>query len=223
MSMGYHVRVKICGVTSPEDAFVAADAGADAVGLNFYPKSPRYIADPLANAVLDALPPFVEPVGVFAGERPASILEQLVRLKRVRIVQSHGDLPEPAQFAPHPLILAVQVSDEGSLAKLTDYLTFCRGTKQLPAALLVDARVPGLYGGTGRKAPWDLLAGFRPGIPMILAGGLTPENVAEAIRVVRPFAVDVASGVESSPARKDPARVRQFIRNAREAARKLPD
>jgi phosphoribosylanthranilate isomerase len=104
------------------------------------------------------------------------------------------------------------------LQAITRYLDVCRLRGALPSAVLVDASVPGQYGGTGRQAPWHLLATFRPGVPLILAGGLTPDNVAEAVRLVRPYAVDVASGVESAPGHKDPDKVRRFIDKAREAA-----
>jgi phosphoribosylanthranilate isomerase len=221
--MGYFVRVKICGVTSPEDARAAALAGADAVGLNFYPKSPRYVERQVATSILRSLPPFVEAVGVFAGEGPEGMVGHLRALSRVTTIQAHGGWTLPEAVAPYPLILAAAVEDGDSLAQLTSYLTRCRSTGHSPAAVLVDARVAGLYGGTGRKAPWHLLADFRPGVPLILAGGLTPENVAEAICVVRPYGVDVASGVEGSPGAKDPERMRRFVENARAAAHALSD
>ena len=107
------------------------------------------------------------------------------------------------------------------LQGIARYLDRCRSLELLPAAVLVDAHVSGQYGGTGQTLPWDLLADFRPGVPLILAGGLTPENVAEAVRLVRPYAVDVASGVELSPGRKDAEKMRRFIGSAREAAAKL--
>ena len=109
------------------------------------------------------------------------------------------------------------VRDAGDLENLSAYLERCRARQQLPSAVLVDAHVAGQFGGTGQTAPWDLLADFQPGVPVILAGGLTPDNVATAIRRVRPYAVDVASGVESTPGRKDPEKVRRFIEAARGA------
>src|SRR5205814_10530314 len=104
-----------------------------------------------------------------------------------------------------------------SLNDISRYLDVCRNTNRLPAAILLDAHVPGQYGGTGQKAPWHLLADFKPGVPVLLAGGLTPDNVAEAVRVVRPYAVDVASGVEARPGHKDEDKMRRFIANARGA------
>jgi phosphoribosylanthranilate isomerase len=216
--MGYHVRVKICGVTSPEDALACVAAGADAVGLNFYPKSPRYIDEATFAAIVRSLPPFVEAVGVFADETPERMVEHMRRRSRVYAIQSHGTRPEPADVYPFPLVVAVQVAGADDLAGLADYLARCRSAGQSPAAVLIDARAPGLHGGTGRTAPWHLLTDFRPGVPLILAGGLTPDNVAEAVRAVRPYAVDVASGVESAPGRKDADKVRRFIDNARSAA-----
>jgi phosphoribosylanthranilate isomerase len=216
--MGYHVRVKICGVTTPIDARLAVAAGADAIGLNFYAKSPRYVDDATAAVILQAFSPFVEAVGVFADEASARMVERMQRLPRGGIIQAHGVWPEPKDIHPYSLILAVAVSDAAGLGQISEYLERCRSSAQVPAAVLVDARVPGLFGGTGKTAPWDLLADFCLGVPLILAGGLTPENVAEAVRTVRPYAVDVASGVEVSPGRKDPERVRRFIDNARAAA-----
>jgi phosphoribosylanthranilate isomerase len=221
--MGYHVRVKICGVTRPEDAVAAALAGADAIGLNFYPKSPRFVDDARASAILDVLPPFVEAIGVFAGESPPAILPCVQRLPRIRAVQLHGTRLEPGRVLPCLVIIAVQVGGVDSLGEVQAYLAKCQSAGQRPAAVLVDGNVPGHFGGTGQTAPWRLAAEFRPGVPLILAGGLTPENVADAIRTVRPYAVDVASGVESAPGRKDIDQIRRFIANARSAAAGLPD
>ncbi len=209
------VRVKICGVTTPADACLAAQLGADAVGLNFYAPSPRCLDDARAAAILRELPVFVETVGVFVEESAAAMIERARRLGRLHALQLHGAHAESMDTTPYPLIVAAPVKDAASLATLTHYLDRCRAAGQMPAALLVDAHVPGLHGGTGQTAPWDLLADFRPGVPLILAGGLTPDNVAEAIRRVRPYAVDVASGVESSPGCKDAEKMRRFIENAK--------
>jgi len=221
--MGYNIRVKICGVTTPEDARVAVAAGADAIGVNFYPKSPRYVTAVVVNEILNALSPFVEAVGVFAAESPQRMVQQALAHPRLRSIQCHGSWPPPADVHPYGLILAAAIEDAESVTAVSSYLERCRLSGQLPIALLADARVTGLYGGTGQTAPWGLLAKVSIAVPLILAGGLTPENVAEAIRIVRPYAVDVASGIETAPGKKDPHRLRRFIENARKAAVQLPD
>lgn len=211
------LRIKICGVTCGADAAEAARLGADAVGLNFYAKSPRHVDPAAVPAILRALSPFVEPIGVFANEPMTKACELLHKVGMIRVVQWHGDRHEPCDPFPFRLISAFQVRDERSLEEIAGHLDTCRGLGKLPTAILVDAQAPGQYGGTGRTAPWELLANFKPGLPMILAGGLTPDNVAEAIRIVRPYAVDVASGIESSPGKKDHDKMRRFIENARQA------
>jgi phosphoribosylanthranilate isomerase len=213
-----HLRVKICGVTSVDDARTAALLGADAVGLNFHPGSPRCVDDATAAAVLRALPPFVEAVAVYVERPLAAVQEHLRALGRVHTIQMHGQQREVADCYPYHFVPAFPVRDEASLRAITGYLDACRGLGWLPAAVLVDGHSPEQHGGTGRAAPWELLASFQPGVPLILAGGLTPDNVAEAVRVVRPYGVDVASGVESAPGKKGPDKVRRFIENARAAA-----
>jgi phosphoribosylanthranilate isomerase len=216
--MAYHLRVKICGVTNEADARHAALCGADAVGLNFYPGSPRHIDAATAGFILRELPPFVEAVGLFVNQPLRHVFEFLHPLGHIRTIQWYGDQHELSECFPYHLIAAFPVRDADSLLAITRYLDTCRGLDHLPAAVLVDAHVPGQHGGTGQKAPWELLASFQPGVPVILAGGLTPENVAEAVRLVRPYAVDVASGVERGPGHKDPDKVRRFIDRAKEAA-----
>jgi phosphoribosylanthranilate isomerase len=216
------IRVKICGITNPDDALDAAEAGADAVGLNFHPGSPRSVSPEMAATVCRQLPPFVEAVGVVVNQPLAKVIALVRPLARVHTIQWHGDdhsdLDDPA---PYGLIPAFAVSDRDGIQRVRQYLDLCRSRDRLPAAILVDGHAVGQYGGTGRSAPWELLAGFRPDVPLILAGGLTADNVAEAIRVVRPYAVDVATGVESSPGRKDRDKVRRFIDNAREAFERM--
>jgi phosphoribosylanthranilate isomerase len=209
------VRVKICGVTTPEDTVLASDLGADAVGINFHPASPRYVDRPRAEAILRVMPPFIEAVGVFVERAFADILPQIDPLKRIHLVQWHGAEPECVPRGAVGFIPAFAIAGEETLQRITAYLDRCRAEDCLPGAILVDAHVPGMHGGTGRQAPWRLLADFKPGVPLILAGGLTPENVAEAIDAVRPYAVDVASGVESRPGHKDREKMEQFIRRAR--------
>jgi phosphoribosylanthranilate isomerase len=210
------VRIKICGITDEEDGRQAGLLGADAIGLNFYPRSPRYVSEEKAARIIQRLPPLVEPVGLFVNEPLVEIVEQVRRMGVIRTIQWHGDNHELPPTLYH-FIPAFQVHDAGGLAAVKRYLQNCRAAGRLPAALLIDGHVPGEYGGTGRTAPWKLLADFHPEVPVILAGGLTPDNVAEAIRLVGPYGVDVASGVESNPGKKDLEKVRRFIDCARNA------
>ncbi len=211
------VRVKICGITSAEDARTAALLGADALGLNFYSGSPRYIAPHVARDILRELPPFVEPVALYVNEPLRVVFASLNDLPRVRTFQWHGSKPELCDAYPFQMIVAAAVRDRGSLTEIDRYLSLAKSLGKMPSAVLVDAHVPGMHGGTGQRAPWELLADWRPSLPLILAGGLTPDNVAEAIRLVRPYAVDVASGVESAPGKKDAERMKRFLESVREA------
>jgi len=204
------LRVKICGITRPEDALVAADAGADAVGLVFA-ESPRRIDVERAVAIVDALPPFVTPVALFVNETPGRILETCCRVGATVVQLSGGEPPEAASALLGQglsVIKAFHVREEGDLAAIADYPA---------AAYLLDSRVAGRHGGTGVAFDWSLAAKVDLPKPVILAGGLCPESVAEAVRQVRPYAVDVSSGVEASPGIKDPARVHAFVENARRA------
>jgi phosphoribosylanthranilate isomerase len=212
------VRIKICGITHAEDARLAAELGAHALGFNFYESTPRFLDPERARGIVRDLPPFIEPVALFVDKIWPEVQPVLAALERIRTVQWYGAIPDIGQVRPYSLVPAFSISEREHLQEITRYLDGCRCQGQLPAAILVDAHVPGLLGGTGRTAPWHILAEFHPGVPLILAGGLTPENVAEAIRIVRPYAVDVAGGVESSPGRKDPEKLRRFIANARAAA-----
>jgi phosphoribosylanthranilate isomerase len=202
------VRVKICGFVDASDLLAACEAGADAVGLNFHPSSPRRVDLALATSLLEQLPPFVEPVGVWVSRSLADVRTEIESLPRPLTVQMHGQV-EPISGAYIPAFAPREQSD---LQRIDAYLATCR-----PVAVLVDGYAAGLHGGTGQRAPWDLLADWKPAVPVILAGGLTPENVAQAVRRVRPYAVDVAGGVESAPGRKCPQKVRQFIEAAKGA------
>jgi phosphoribosylanthranilate isomerase len=208
-------RIKICGITNEADARLAAELGADAIGLNFHAGSPRYVQPDAVESILRALPPLIEPVGVFVNQPLRQVFETLNRIGRIRTIQWYGDKSELCDAYPFQLIPTFPVRDQDSLRTITGYLDLCRGLRKLPAAIAVDAHAPGQFGGTGRPIPWGLLADFQPGVPLILAGGLTPENVAEAIRLVRPYGVDVASGVEGAPGRKDGEMMRRFIENCR--------
>jgi phosphoribosylanthranilate isomerase len=211
------VRIKICGITNETDGRQAALLGADAIGLNFYSRSPRRIDAIMANFILRDLPPFVEAVGVFVDQPLREVFQQVNQIGAIRTIQWYGDNRELGDSFPFRLISAFPVRDQQSLQTIDRYLELCRGMGHLPSAILVDAHVQGQHGGTGQTVPWRLLSEYRPGVPVILAGGLTPENVAQAIQLVRPYAVDVASGVESAPGQKDLEKMRRFIENAREA------
>ena len=195
---------------------MAADAGADAVGLNFYPKSPRFVTPAQAAAVVRALPPFTATVGVFVGMPMRQVCAIAYQLG-LRAVQTYDDDPPTADPFPFAHTPAFRVKDAVGLDRVRKFVEQATTLGRRPAAVLIDAHVEGQVGGTGQKAPWELLAGFNPGVPMILAGGLTPENVAEAIAVVKPWGVGVASGVESAPGRKDYAKVARFVKIARNA------
>jgi phosphoribosylanthranilate isomerase len=219
--MSYHLRVKICGITNEADARQAAYLGADALGLNFAAESPRRVDFATARFILRALPPFIETVGVFVNRTLEKIFQEVHQLGRVHTIQWHGQNREVADAFPYKLVQAFQVRDKQSLVEIKRFLDVCRGLGQMPAALLLDGHSPTQHGGTGQRAPWSILTEFRAPLPIILAGGLTPENVGEAVRVVQPYAVDVASGVERSVGQKDPDKVRRFIENARAAAASL--
>jgi phosphoribosylanthranilate isomerase len=216
--MGYHLRIKVCGVTAAADLAEAARLGVDAVGLNFHPASPRSVTADTAVALLRELPPFVEAVGVFVQKSVQEAAALVARMGRIRVLQIHGRPGEMVAAFPYHFVPAFAVREAADVAAVQHYLDACAAVGRSPSAILVDGHAPGLHGGTGRTAPWHLLSRFSPGVPLLLAGGLTLENVADAVRAVRPWGVDVASGVESSPGRKDPERMRRFIEAAREAA-----
>ena len=210
------VRVKFCGLTRPEDVRQAADLGADAVGFNFYPKSPRYVDPRAAGSLLRAVPPLLDAVGVFVDLKIRQVSALAYQLG-LGSIQSFADVNDIEDWHPFRLLAAFRVKDENSIREIERYLDRCKALGRLPNAILVDAHVDGQLGGTGQKAPWHLLRDFRPAAPLILAGGLTPDNVAEAIRTVRPYGVDVASGIEASPGKKDAAKMRRFMESVRSA------
>jgi phosphoribosylanthranilate isomerase len=209
------VRIKICGVTTPEDALLAADAGADAVGLNFYPKSPRFVTPSQAAAIVRALPAFTAPVGVFV-DMPIRQVCAIAYQLGLRAVQTYDGTPPSEDTFPFAHVPAFRIQAASGLDHVRRFVEAATALGRRPVAILIDAHVEGKMGGTGQKAPWGLLAGFDPGVPVILAGGLTPENVAEALALVRPWGVDVASGVESAPGRKDPTKVARFVKIVRD-------
>jgi phosphoribosylanthranilate isomerase len=204
------VKVKICGITNVEDALQAASCGADALGFVFYPQSPRVLTPERAKEIVAALPPFVAAVGLFVNEEPARVRE-VADFCGLDLLQLHGDEPAAGcSFPPYRVIKALRVKNAESLTGLSAYPV---------SAVLLDAWVAGAYGGTGHRFNWQMAARAAREGTVILAGGLTPENVREAVRIVRPYGVDVSSGVESAPGRKDHEKVAAFIRNARAADR----
>jgi phosphoribosylanthranilate isomerase len=209
------VRVKVCGLTRREDVEAAVEAGVDLLGLNFYSPSPRSIRPEQAADLVADLPPSVEVVAVCVRPEPSFAVELCRLLPRLRALQWHGDSPPLPEEMPLALIPAFPVRDTAGLDAVRTYLACC--TRVAPRAVLVDAAVPGQHGGTGQTLPWELLAGVDLGVPLILAGGLTPDNVGEAIRIVRPQIVDVASGVECAPGVKDAGKIRAFIQAVRSA------
>ncbi len=205
-----NVRVKICGITSLEDALAAVDAGADALGFVFHRASPRFVTAAQAFAITSSLPAFVAKVGLFvdAGE---AFVHETAGICGLDTLQFHGEeSPEFCRRFALKVIKAFRIRDEGSLAALKAY-----GRE----TCLLDSYVPDKLGGTGERFNWALAANASQFAPrIILAGGLTSANVADAVKQVRPYAVDVSSGVESSPGRKDPAKVMAFVRAAKWAA-----
>ena len=213
-------RIKMCGVTSPGDAVLAVEAGADAVGINFFRESVRYVAPDAAVSIVEAIRDRAAAVAVFVNESPERI-SQICGKLGIGVVQLSGvESADSAARIRYPVIKAVHMENGSGLDAFRDYP--CR-------AFLFDASVPGEYGGTGKSLDWEALgrtiggplvrfgkgASSGSGRPWMLAGGLTPENVAEAIRAARPFGVDVASGVEAAPGKKDAERMKAFADRAR--------
>lgn len=202
------VRVKICGITRNEDLNAACNAGADALGFVFYAKSPRNLSIEQAASLVKALPPFVQSVGLFVDAEP-DFVRAVLEAVPLDLLQFHGgETPEYCRQFGRPYLKAVRVRPGVDLVKYASDFSDAR-------ALLLDAFVPGVPGGTGERFDWRLIpAGLNK--PIILSGGLNPDNVAEAVQTVQPWAVDVSSGVESAPGIKDAAKVAAFIERARQ-------
>lgn len=216
-------QIKICGITSRDDAQHAASAGADAIGLNFFDRSPRYVTVSRADEIVADLPGDISKVGVFVNPT-LELVEETTRRLQLNYVQLHGDEPPEflAALRDTPVIRAFRCGD-GGFDALDMYLQRCRECGKSPFAVLVDAFSPDQYGGTGRRVDWDAVGKWRDRSRverLILAGGLSPANVASVIRFVCPNAVDTASGVESSPGVKDLELVRQFVAEAKTAFRR---
>jgi phosphoribosylanthranilate isomerase len=205
------VRVKICGITTADDAAAAAAAGADAIGLVLYPASKRFVRLPAARAWMRDCPADLARVALLVNA-PLEAAEAVLGTSEIDAVQLHGD--ETPAYCAHlsqlgkPVIKALRVRDRAVLAQIRGHPS---------AVVLLDAYTPGAYGGTGCTFDWGWLAELR--LPFILSGGLTPDNVHTAVRTGRPFAVDVSSGVESSPGRKDPILMARLVARAKSALR----
>lgn len=202
-------RIKICGITRSEDAVVAAAAGADAIGFVFYRDSPRYIEPRRANEIAAGIPPFVSTVGLFVDAAPAAI-EACMRELRIDYLQFHGN--ESASFCSQfgvPFLKAIRVRPGQDLLQYAANFSSAR-------ALLLDAFVDGVPGGTGQGFDWTLIPRNLP-LPIVLSGGLSPDNIREAVRSVNPWAVDVSSGVEVAKGIKDADKITRFIRGVRNA------
>ncbi len=202
------IRIKVCGITREEDARAAVEFGADALGFIFYPKSPRAIEPERAAEIIRALPPFVTSVGVFVDEPPEAV-RRVVEIAGLNAVQLHGSEP-PEAMAQYPgrVIKAFRVRGPETLAELPRYKV---------SALLLDTYKKGVMGGTGETFDWSLAVEAKQYGRIVLSGGLTPENVADAVRHVRPYAIDVSSGIETEPGIKDHGRMKRLIQNARSA------
>jgi phosphoribosylanthranilate isomerase len=203
-------RVKICGITRQEDAEVAVAAGCDAIGLVFYRPSPRYIRPEMAAQIVSRLPPFVSVVGLFVDAEPEEIL-QVMKLVHLDLLQFHGnESPEACERFDWPYMKAIRVKPDTNLLQYAEQFKHAQ-------ALLLDAFIEGLPGGTGQVFDWDIIPKTLP-LPVVLAGGLSPENVVQAIRQVQPYAVDVSGGVEFNKGIKDAAKIAAFMRGVSDAS-----
>jgi len=205
------VRIKICGITNIEDALLAAALGAQALGFIFHPQSPRRVAPEAAREIIRQLPPLILSVGVFVDEEAATVQDLAARLG-LDWVQLHGaESPEYCRSLGRRVLKGFRIRDEDSLKVLQAY----RGAVQ---AFLLDTYKPGQTGGTGETFDWHLARQARQYGPVVLAGGLTPENVARAIEIAQPQAVDVASGVEAASGKKDPEKLKAFFAEVKGAS-----
>ena len=204
------LRIKICGITNLADAMAAVEAGADALGFMLYPKSKRYVAPETVTAISQALPPFVARVGVFVNESLDHVRELKTRC-HLDTVQLHGEeSPDYCAQLPGTIIKAFRLQSRQTLVEAADYPV---------AAWLLDSYSPAARGGTGETFNWDWIHEARPlGRPVIVAGGLTPENAGDCVVATRPYGLDVSSGVEEEPGKKSAVKMNHLIRTARQAA-----
>lgn len=195
-------KIKICGITNLEDALIAANSGADALGFIFYKESKRYVDPEVVKGVISALPPFITTVGVFVNQSVDEISE-IKDVTGINMAQLHGDeTPEFASSLPLEVIKAIRFKDKSDLERVAQYSA---------QAILFDTYSDTEYGGTGRSLDWGILKDLSLPKKIILSGGLNPGNVAEAAKIVKPYAVDVSSGVEAEPGKKDHKKIKEFI------------
>jgi len=217
--MNHRTRIKICGLTREQDVQAAVAAGADALGFVFYPKSPRYVTQQQAGGLLAKVPPFITTVGLFVNVEPRQ-LQEIVALAPVSLLQFHGDetveqCAALAQAVNRPFIRAMRIGSATTAADLLEYAQAYRDSSHLFAGLLLDTLVEA-YGGSGKVFDWSLIPKeLAPQV--VLSGGLSVHNATDAVKRVRPFAVDISSGVEQDKGIKDAARIRAFIDAIRQA------
>ena len=208
--MSLRTRIKVCGITCPEDARIAVAAGADGLGFIFVEGSPRLIDPEMVKTITGELPPFVSRVGVFRDEDIEEV-QEIIHYCRLTLVQLHGsESPEYCHKIPCQVIKSFSIRPDSDNEELAAYADVVSG-------FLLDTYHKDMAGGTGMPFDWNLVEQVKPPGPVILAGGLTPENVGEAIRQVKPFAVDVNSGVEYQPGRKDSDKLKRFVHEVRKA------
>jgi len=203
------VKIKICGITNLDDALAAVDYGADALGFMFFKGSPRYVSHEKVGAIIEKLPSFTTTVGVFVDEKIEQI-ERMIGLTGIDIVQLHGNEPPEMCNISRRIIKAIRVKSLESLDALKNY-------RDRVSAFLLDTFMPDIFGGTGQTFNWDIAVDAKRLGKIILAGGLTPDNITEAVRHVRPYGVDVSSGVELEKGKKDHRKMKLFIERAKGA------
>lgn len=202
------IKVKICGITNLDDAIAAVNSGADALGFVFYRASPRYVEPDTVREIVRKLPPFITTVGVFVDETVAEVT-RITQHTATDVIQLHGhESPDMCHIINKKVIKAIQVKDMTALDSLEPYRV---------SAFLLDAYTPEYFGGTGQVFNWDIALAAKQFGRIILAGGLTPDNIQKAVRFVQPYAVDVSSGVEKEKGKKDHTKLKLFIEKAKTA------